>query len=141
MTLEPSVVFWTILNFAVLALVLERFLFRPLLRFMDERKARTEAGIAAGREAQAELDAEQARLREEAAALSASQQQLTEQAAAQAQEERTLLLAQAEAESNAAYDAALEQLRRDETALSAELDAALPILSAALVRKLTERGD
>lgn len=37
MQIQPSILIWTVISFLVLAFVLNRFLFKPLLRVMDER--------------------------------------------------------------------------------------------------------
>ncbi len=44
---------WAVIDFFLLYFVLKKLLFDPLLRFMEERKARVEAGLNAQREAQA----------------------------------------------------------------------------------------
>jgi F0F1-type ATP synthase, subunit b len=53
MTLQISVIIWTVICFAVLALVLNHFLFKPLLKVMDSRNRRIEGEMA---ERKAELD-------------------------------------------------------------------------------------
>lgn len=45
LSINPSEVIWTILCFFALLFVLDRLLYRPLVRFMDERKARIDAGL------------------------------------------------------------------------------------------------
>lgn len=40
MTIQPSVLIWTILCFCLAMLILDRLLFRPMLAFMDARKKR-----------------------------------------------------------------------------------------------------
>ncbi|MCQ2557878.1 MAG: hypothetical protein MJ135_02050 [Oscillospiraceae bacterium] len=44
LSINPSEVIWTIVNFFLLFFLLNRFLYRPLLRFMDERAARLNSG-------------------------------------------------------------------------------------------------
>lgn len=68
MTIQPSILIWTLISFCLLMLILDRLLFRPMLSFMDARNERIEAaqrkreenermlreaeeGLAAGREA------------------------------------------------------------------------------------------
>lgn len=38
MTIQPSVLIWTIINFCLFMLVADRLLFRPILAFMDKRR-------------------------------------------------------------------------------------------------------
>ena len=44
MTIQISLVIWTIIGFVVLSLILNRFLFRPLLKVMDDRNEKIKAG-------------------------------------------------------------------------------------------------
>ena len=64
LSINPSELIWTILCFLALLFLLNRFLYRPLVRFMDERKARIDAGLQEEAEARAALD-EDARLLEQ----------------------------------------------------------------------------
>ena len=43
MDIQLSVIIWTVICFGILMLVLDRLLFRPLLKLMDERKERVES--------------------------------------------------------------------------------------------------
>ena len=56
LSINISELIWTIINFFLLFFVLKRFLFGPLLSFMDARQAKIDAGTEAQREAQARLD-------------------------------------------------------------------------------------
>ena len=62
MRIDPSTVVWVIINFVILALLLNRFLFKPLLTFMRERQEKIDAGLAAGQRAQSDLEQKQAEL-------------------------------------------------------------------------------
>lgn len=44
LTINISEVIWTVINFFLLYFLLKRFLYEPLVRFMDERQARIDAG-------------------------------------------------------------------------------------------------
>ncbi len=65
MTIQLSVLIWTVICFCVFMLVLDRLLFRPLLRFMDRRREKMECADLLEkqrlrREAAARLEAEAA---------------------------------------------------------------------------------
>ena len=62
LSINPSELIWTILSFFALLFLLNRFLYKPLVRFMDERRARIDAGL---NEEAAALSAEIQALREE----------------------------------------------------------------------------
>jgi F0F1-type ATP synthase membrane subunit b/b' len=55
MSIDISLLVWTIFNFFVLMLLLNHFLYKPLLNFMRERGQRIEAGIEAGHLSQQQL--------------------------------------------------------------------------------------
>ena len=68
-----SELIWTVINFFLLLFLLKRFLFTPVLRFMEARKARIDAKIEEERNAEAKLaenterlQAEKTKSREEA---------------------------------------------------------------------------
>ena len=52
MSINLSELIWTVICFFVLLFVLKALLFNPLIKFMDERKARIDQGLAEGRQAQ-----------------------------------------------------------------------------------------
>ncbi len=54
MSIDISVVIWTVVGFCVFMLLLDRFLFKPLLRFMDDRQKRIDDAHAAVRQAEKE---------------------------------------------------------------------------------------
>jgi len=45
LSINFSELFWGIFNFFLLLFLLNRFLYKPLIKFMDERKARIDAGL------------------------------------------------------------------------------------------------
>lgn len=56
MSLDPSTLVWMIINFLVLMLLLNRFLFKPLLTFMQQRQDKIDEGLQAGERAKALLE-------------------------------------------------------------------------------------
>ncbi|MBP5166950.1 MAG: ATP synthase F0 subunit B [Oscillospiraceae bacterium] len=54
MSIDISVVVWTVVGFCVFMLLLNRFLFKPMLRFMDDRQKRIDDARAALQRAEAE---------------------------------------------------------------------------------------
>ena len=57
MSINFSVVFWTVLNFVVLMTALNFVLFRPLMKFMRERDEKIKRGKEAGAEAYEKINA------------------------------------------------------------------------------------
>ena len=65
MTIEPSLIVWTVLCFLALVLILKKLLFQPMLTFMDSRNAKIEAARKAKEDARTEYEAEARRLADE----------------------------------------------------------------------------
>ena len=53
---------WTIISFFLFMFLLNKFLFKPVMSFMDERKARIDAGLEEGKKANVALKENEARL-------------------------------------------------------------------------------
>lgn len=51
MTIQPSIIVWTVLCFAALYLILKNLLFEPMLKLMDQRTEKIEHARQAGDEA------------------------------------------------------------------------------------------
>lgn len=107
MTIQPSVLIWTVLSFCALAYILNKFLFKPLLKVMDERNEKItgeKEKKRAEREAREKMlaEAEEERISIQKNAVTAG-----EQAAEQLHSETAAILAAKKQE----YDEALEQLR------------------------------
>ena len=64
LTINPSELIWTVLGFLALYFLLKRFLYAPLVRFMDERAARVQAGLDERRGMDAALEENARRLDE-----------------------------------------------------------------------------
>ena len=60
--IQPSLIIWTVICFGLLMLVLDRLLFRPLLKLMDERKERAESARRRAGQARLELEARESEL-------------------------------------------------------------------------------
>lgn len=107
MTIQPSVLIWTVLSFCALAFILNKFLFKPLLKVMDERnekitgdKEKKRAELEAREKMLAEAEEERINIQKDAVTAG-------EQAAEQLHSETAAILAAKKQE----YDGALEQLR------------------------------
>ena len=93
MSVQLSVVIWTVINFCILMLVLWKLLFKPTLAFMDKRaekirRVRDEKAEQAGREA---FEAAKADIEAEKAAIGAFLSERTDDLAAQFNERLILL--------------------------------------------------
>lgn len=113
MTIEPSLIVWTVLCFLALVLILKKLLFGPMLSFMDARSAKIEAARKAREAAAAERDAEMRRLAAEHAECEARQHADAAAALEAARAELSRLTAEKRAE-------AAHRLSENQAALDAE---------------------
>lgn len=64
-SINISDLIWTIINFLLFCFLLNHFLFKPVLRFMDDRQARVDAKLSEKREAEALAEENDARIESE----------------------------------------------------------------------------
>lgn len=101
MSLDLSVIVWTILTFGVLMLVLNRFLFRPVRAFMQQRQERIDRGLAAAQAAGTSAESWRSSCRRNGSRLSRPRRRAAEEETLRRKKEtlRKLEQARSEAES------------------------------------------
>lgn len=113
-----------IINFTILLVLLRLFVYKPLLRLLDERRRRIQEGMEAAEqakqraaEAEKDVQAQLERARQEGQALIGQAQQiaarLQDQAREQARQDAEALLARARSEIQLERDSAIAHLRRE----------------------------
>lgn len=140
MTIQFSVVIWTIINFALLYLVLNFLLFKPMLKHMDERNAKIEQGRAAVAKRQEE---EKALAAGKEAFLAEKGRLLNEKVSTgldAVKEDCRLQRSHAIEEEKALSERDKEALGAEEAALKETLARALPLMSDKVVQSLLEKG-
>lgn len=136
------------INFAILLVVLRMFLYRPLLKVLDERKRRIQEGIdaaasaasaAASSEAEARRAMEAARAEGQAAVARATEAaaRLREELETRARADAEGIVARAREEIALERDQALEQLRREFADLA--ITAAERVIAQSLDRTAHQR--
>lgn len=136
MTIQPSVLIWTIICFCLLMLILNKLLFRPLLQVMDARQTRIEAAREKQRKdqesyEQAVLALESAQAEEDRArAMEAAQR------VAQAREQAEAQIAEAKRKHEQELAAYEETLKQERCELKSKLDAGVESLAIAYANRL-----
>ena len=136
MTIQISVLLWTVITFCILMFFLNKFLFKPLLAFMDAREQRIasarerreKAALAletAEREAEERRRAAEKQARDAAAAEILDAKRIAAKQTAEAENKYALLLEQRRSE--------METEKRE---LQQNLDAGMDDLVTAFVQKL-----
>ena len=139
MTIKLTELIWAAVCFLVLLVVLKKLLFDPIIRVMDERKANVRDGLEMGRQAKQARDDNDAailRARKETAAQAG---QIVQQAKAADEKARQEAVNAARREAAQSLKDVRAQLREEEAAVSAQMDAELPelveLLTGALLKE------
>lgn len=135
LTVNPSEVIWTILCFLALYFVLKRFLFDPLVAFMDARDAAVRSGLD-------EESAERARIDEEQRSIEAAREQSLQKARQLLADQKTADEQRRSDAITAAHRRAVEleqQAREQAEALRQQTREELAAQSAAFTRALADR--
>lgn len=137
MSINISVIIWTVVNFCILLVALNFVLYKPLLKFIHERNERNEKGIDAGKNADILLEKAKNENREALENLRREEQKNTEDALHEARANKRAALAQMNERLDKEYREGLEKLAKDEEAAEAQLDAKLDVLSKIIADKVS----
>lgn len=135
MSINLSEVILTVVNFIVLMLLLNRFLYQPVLRFMDARRDRIQAGLDAQTQAEQALADCQTALQEELAAEHQQTKQVVAAAKRQAHDQCDVMAQEAVQQAQARKQAAAAKVQQEEQAHYTTVHAQMP----RLVQELTAR--
>ena len=140
MSINVSEVIWTIVCFFALLFVLKKFLFDPLLRFMEQRQAAIDQGLERGRDAQRKKDENDAALREKWRERSVEVKQLLAEGKTADDRERAWVLESTQKETNKALQEANQRIEQERRQVCADAQEQLPQLVSILAQQLL-RGD
>ena len=136
MSINVSEVIWTIVCFFALLFVLKKFLFDPLLRFMEQRQAAIDQGLERGRDAQRKKDENDAALREKWRERSVEVKQLLAEGKTADDRERAWVLESTQKETNKALQEANQRIEQERRQVCADAQEQLPQLVSILARQL-----
>lgn len=136
MSINVSEVIWTVICFFALLFVLKKFLFDPLIKFMDERDARIEAGLAEGRKAKQQETENTAALQESWKQRSDEAKQILAEGSSAAEKERAKAVAEAQSAAAQSEKEARVQIEAEREAVLAEVTDKMPDLVDELAQQL-----
>lgn len=136
MSINVSEVIWTIVCFFALLFVLKKFLFDPLLRFMEQRQAAIDQGLERGRDAQRKKDENDAALREKCRERSVEVKQLLAEGKTADDRERAWVLESTQKEINKALQEANQRIEQERRQVCADAQEQLPQLVSILAQQL-----
>ncbi len=127
---------WTIISFFLFMFLLNKFLYKPVMALMDERKAHIDAGLAEGKNARKALAANEAQLAKELAEKGSEARDVINSARSEAEKAKSETLAAAHAEAEKLHKNVRERVKAEESAAVEELDGSMPELVALLSDRL-----
>ena len=127
---------WTISSFFLFMFLLNKFLFKPVMTLMDERKARIDAGLEEGKKARAALEENEARLAQELAEKGSEARSVISEARSEAEKAKSETLDAAHAEAEKLHKNVRERVKAEEADAVKELDGNMPELVALLSGRL-----
>ncbi len=136
MSINVSEVIWTIVCFFALLFVLKKFLFDPLLRFMEQRQAAIDQGLERGRDAQRKKDENDAALREKWRERSVEVKQLLAEGKTADDRERAWVLESTQKEINKALQEANQRIEQERRQVCADAQEQMPQLVSMLAQQL-----
>ena len=136
MSINVSEVIWTIVCFFALLFVLKKFLFDPLIRFMEQRQAAIDQGLERGRDAQRKKDENDAALREKGRERSVEVKQLLAEGKTADDRERAWVLESTQKETNKALQEANQRIEQERRQVYADAQEQLPQLVSILAQQL-----
>ena len=136
MSINVSEVIWTIVCFFALLFVLKKFLFDPLMQFMEQRQAAIDQGLERGRDAQRKKDENDAALREKWKERSVEVKQLLAEGKTADDRERAWVLESTQKETNKALQEANQRIEQERRQVCADAQEQLPQLVSILAQQL-----
>lgn len=136
MSINVSEVIWTIVCFFALLFVLKKFLFDPLIRFMEQRQAAIDQGLERGRDAQRKKDENDAALREKWRERSVEAKQLLAEGKTADDRERAWVLESTQKETNKALQEANQRIEQERRQVCADAQEQLSQLVSILAQQL-----
>ena len=140
MSINVSEVIWTIVCFFALLFVLKKFLFDPLIRFMEQRQAAIDHGLERGRDDQRKKEENDAALREKWRERSVEVKQLLAEGKTADDRERAWVLESTQKETNKALQEANQRIEQERRQVCADAQEQLPQLVSMLAQQLLSGG-
>ena len=130
---------WTLINFFLLFFVLNKFLFKPLTKFMDQRQARIDEGLKIRSDAEKACREEEERIQNEMNAVNNEGFDLIAQAKTRAQADMSEAVRDARVKAAEKFEASKEKLEKEKSISEEEIGSQIPEYARLLKNKLLEK--
>ena len=132
---------WTIINFFLLMFLLKKFLYTPILKVLDERKAYVEAGLEEGRAAEKALIENDESLKAELTKSGAEAREMISAARSEAEKAKTQVVNAAHTEAANIHKSVQQRVEDEEAQARKAVDDDMPELVALLARRLLKSDE
>jgi F-type H+-transporting ATPase subunit b len=140
LSIHVTELIWAAICFLVLLVVLKKLLYDPIIRVMDERKANIRDGMEQGKQAKQARDDNDAAILRAKKETAAQAGQIVQQAKAEDEKARQEAVNAARQDAAQSLRDVRAQLREEEAAVSAQMDAEMPELVAMLTDALLKEA-
>ena len=132
---------WTIINFFLLMFLLKKFLYDPILKFMDKRQTEIDAGIAEGKQAEIAMAENAEQLSAEIAQSGAKARELISEARGEAEKLKSETINEAHAKVADIHSEVRSRVSDEEASERAAIDESMPELVDVLTKRLLHSED
>ncbi len=143
MQIEPSVVIYAIVNFLILVAVLTKFLYKPIIKMMDDRQKSIDTALDEAQKAKEAVAGTEERIAAQLAEARNEADAILEKARAKAEQSKTEILAEARSAAEQMRSDAAKEIQQEKEQALADLkgqiaDLALLATERLLAEQLTE---
>jgi F-type H+-transporting ATPase subunit b len=127
---------WTVINFFLLLFLLNKFLFKPVMKFVDQRNEKIKAGIQEGKDAEKLLAETQGKLKEELAEANAQAREIIEKGKTLDAQKRAKSLEGTHKQVSEMKEKIRVDIKSEESTLKEEIDKQMPEMVDDFVKSL-----
>lgn len=127
---------WTVVNFFLLLFLLNKFLFKPVMKFVDQRNEKIKAGIKEGKDAEKLLAETQSKLKEELTEANAQAREIIEKGKTIDAQNRAKSLEVTHKKVSEMKEKLRVDIKSEENTLKEEIDEQMPVMVDDFVKSL-----
>ena len=140
LNIDPGLMLWTLITFAIAMFILWKYAFGPLQRIIDERRARVRESLEAAEETRAEAQRLLADYKESLARVRGEAEDILERARKAGEANKSEILAAAKEQSDRRVEQARQQIERDTRTALREIKTQVADLALMAAEKVTTKS-
>ena len=140
LNIDPGLMLWTLITFAIAVFILWKYAFGPLQRIIDERRARIRESFEAAEETRSEAHRLLAEYKESLTRVRGEAEDILERARKAGESTKEEILAEAKEQADRRLDQARQQIERDTRAALSDIKAQVADLALLAAEKVTAKS-